>query len=175
MPELLSIGRFAHATGLTAKALRLYDRLGLLPPEFVDLDSGYRYYSADQISIARGIHALRSVHMSLPQIGAVLEASTITEVQARLDVHRQWMEDQVTEYEAAIDRMPRAEEWCAVFRKDCDMTGDKSNYRCSFCGKSRHEVRRMIAGPNGVIICNECVAKCNEILDEEEAKAPSLS
>ncbi len=38
--------------------------------------------------------------------------------------------------------------------------------RCSFCGKSSEQVRKLIAGP-GVYICNECVELCNEILDEE--------
>jgi ATP-dependent Clp protease ATP-binding subunit ClpX len=39
---------------------------------------------------------------------------------------------------------------------------------CTFCGKSRHQVNRLIAGP-GVHICNECVALCDEILGEELA------
>ena len=37
---------------------------------------------------------------------------------------------------------------------------------CSFCGKSQHEVRKLIAGPS-VFICDECVALCNDIIDEE--------
>jgi len=41
---------------------------------------------------------------------------------------------------------------------------------CSFCGKHSHQIRRMIAGPKGVIICNECVDLCNRIIAEEEAK-----
>ncbi len=39
--------------------------------------------------------------------------------------------------------------------------------RCSFCGKPESQVRKMIAGPNGVFICDECVDICNEIVDEE--------
>ena len=39
--------------------------------------------------------------------------------------------------------------------------------RCSFCGKSQEEVRKLIAGPD-VYICDECIALCNEILAEEE-------
>ena len=39
--------------------------------------------------------------------------------------------------------------------------------RCSFCGKSEGQVRKMIAGPNEVFICNECVDLCAEIVDEE--------
>ena len=42
---------------------------------------------------------------------------------------------------------------------------------CSFCGKSQHEVRKLIAGPS-VFICDECVELCNDIIREElEEKA----
>lgn len=41
-----------------------------------------------------------------------------------------------------------------------------SHLKCSFCGKSQEQVRKLIAGP-GVYICDECVDLCNEILDEE--------
>lgn len=43
--------------------------------------------------------------------------------------------------------------------------GDKLLY-CSFCGKSQHEVRKLIAGPS-VFVCDECVALCNDIIREE--------
>ncbi len=42
----------------------------------------------------------------------------------------------------------------------------KTTIRCSFCGKSENEVRKMIAGP-AVFICNECLAQCNDIMAEE--------
>lgn len=45
--------------------------------------------------------------------------------------------------------------------------GGRVFYRCSFCGKSQEEVRRLIAGPNGVYICDECVQLCQEIIQEE--------
>jgi ATP-dependent Clp protease ATP-binding subunit ClpX len=41
--------------------------------------------------------------------------------------------------------------------------------RCSFCGKSQEEVRKLIAGPD-VYICDECIALCNEIISEEEGE-----
>lgn len=41
-----------------------------------------------------------------------------------------------------------------------------SHLRCSFCGKSQEQVRKLIVGP-GVYICDECVELCNEILEEE--------
>lgn len=39
--------------------------------------------------------------------------------------------------------------------------------RCSFCGRKASEVRKLIEGPNGAYICDECVDICNEIIDEE--------
>ena len=47
---------------------------------------------------------------------------------------------------------------------------------CSFCGKSQHEVRKLIAGPS-VFICDECVELCNDIIREEidDTKGPSTS
>ena len=41
--------------------------------------------------------------------------------------------------------------------------------KCSFCGKTSEQVRRLVAGP-GVFICNECVELCNDILDEDMAE-----
>ena len=46
--------------------------------------------------------------------------------------------------------------------------GGRVHYRCSFCNKGQEEVRRLIAGPNQVYICDECVQLCREIIDEEE-------
>ncbi len=50
-------------------------------------------------------------------------------------------------------------------------SGDKLLY-CSFCGKSQHEVKKLIAGPS-VFVCDECVALCNDIMKEEAQNATS--
>jgi ATP-dependent Clp protease ATP-binding subunit ClpX len=42
-------------------------------------------------------------------------------------------------------------------------------YHCSFCGKNQDQVKRLIAGPGAVYICDECVELCREIIDEESA------
>ncbi len=51
--------------------------------------------------------------------------------------------------------------------------------RCSFCGKNQDQVRKMIAGSNGVYICDECIELCSEILEEElgneEEERPDFS
>jgi len=50
------------------------------------------------------------------------------------------------------------------------LAGNRTNrvqYHCSFCGKNQDQVRRLIAGPGAVYICDECVDLCREIIDEE--------
>ena len=53
-----------------------------------------------------------------------------------------------------------ARTWCNLFLMD--------DFHCSFCGKRRREVRKLISGPR-VFICDECVALCNDIIAKEEA------
>ena len=43
---------------------------------------------------------------------------------------------------------------------------DKGQLKCSFCGKTQEQVRKLVAGP-GVYICDECIELCNEIIEEE--------
>ena len=49
--------------------------------------------------------------------------------------------------------------------------GSKVPYRCSFCGKSQEQVRKLIAG-QGVYICDECITLCQEIIEEEMLEQP---
>jgi DNA-binding transcriptional MerR regulator len=86
--DLIPIGRFAQATRLSQKALRLYDENGLLRPVRVDEDSGYRYYDWRQARRARRIALLRQAGMSLAEIGHFL-ADPRPDV---LDAHRARLE-----------------------------------------------------------------------------------
>ena len=52
------------------------------------------------------------------------------------------------------------------------MTTNRTEYLCSFCGKTQGQVKRLIAGPDRVFICDECVALCDQIIAEE---SPSQS
>ncbi|WP_037628095.1 MerR family transcriptional regulator [Streptomyces aureus] len=72
--DLLTIGAFASRARLSAKALRLYDRLGLLAPAYVDEASGYRYYRADQAERARLVALLRQLDMPLALVADVVGA-----------------------------------------------------------------------------------------------------
>jgi DNA-binding transcriptional MerR regulator len=72
MENLVTIGQFAEAAQVSAKALRLYAANGLLPPARVDGDTGYRYYGIEQLHTARLIGLLRSAGMSLLEIRRLL-------------------------------------------------------------------------------------------------------
>ena len=82
-PKLLSIGQVARRTGLTVRALRHYDEIGLLPPHEVDPDTGYRRYTAEQVKQAATIRQLRDLDVPVEVVRAFLEA-TDTESASRV-------------------------------------------------------------------------------------------
>ena len=50
--------------------------------------------------------------------------------------------------------------------------GNEPRIRCSFCGKTEDQVRKLIAGPDGAYICDECIEICSEIIEEEFTNEP---
>jgi DNA-binding transcriptional MerR regulator len=72
--RLLTIGAFARRSRLSPKALRLYDRLGVLVPAHVDEDSGYRRYAESQLETARLVALLRRIDMPLAKVAEVVSA-----------------------------------------------------------------------------------------------------
>ena len=52
--------------------------------------------------------------------------------------------------------------------------GGSDLLKCSFCGKSQKQVKKLIAGP-GVYICDECIDLCNEIIEEELAEGADVN
>lgn len=71
--DLLTIGAFAKRSRLSARALRIYDELGLLQPVKVDFQTGYRYYRPDQVERARLIGLMRRLEMPLENIAELLD------------------------------------------------------------------------------------------------------
>ena len=87
---MLSIGLFAQQSGLTVKALRHYDEIGLLTPARIDDFTGYRYYSAGQLRDAAIIGTLRGIGLPLAQIAKVLgDQDAITAHLAEFEATRQ--------------------------------------------------------------------------------------
>src|ERR1700730_1536838 len=96
--DQMGIGEFARRSRLSAKALRLYDELGLLPPARVDEGSGYRLYETVQFKQARLIASLRQLQVPLAEIKAILP---LEPVQAAGRVRKFWA---ATEAEHAARR-----------------------------------------------------------------------
>ena len=53
---------------------------------------------------------------------------------------------------------------------DGDGTNTVEPYSCSFCGKPQESVKRLIAGPSKIFICNECVGRCEQIIADDQPK-----
>jgi len=70
--SLMPIGRFSRLTGLSVKALRHYDELGLLRPFSVNPETGYRSYASSQVAVAEAIRTLRRLEVPLDDISLLL-------------------------------------------------------------------------------------------------------
>jgi DNA-binding transcriptional MerR regulator len=85
---LMPIGRFARLTGLTVKALRHYDELGLLQPAAVDPETGYRSYSSAQLGRAEAIRLLRRLEVSLDDVATLVATDDPAAVRSVLLDHQ---------------------------------------------------------------------------------------
>lgn len=70
----MKIGEFAAFSDISIRALRLYDRMGLLRPSYVDAESGYRYYLPDQVQTINTILSFKKVGFSLKEIKDMVSA-----------------------------------------------------------------------------------------------------
>jgi DNA polymerase III sliding clamp (beta) subunit (PCNA family) len=100
------IGEMARASGLTVSALRFYDQAGVLVPAFVDPETGYRWYSQDQILPARLVAGLRRVGMPLPEIvGILARRGDRTAIARLLDAHLRRLEDGLADARRELSRV----------------------------------------------------------------------
>jgi DNA-binding transcriptional MerR regulator len=111
--DLLPIGRFARLAGLTVRAVRFYGELGLLRPARVDERTGYRLYAPAQLDDAEAIKRLRSLDLSLEEIGELLPLDDALALRERLVRHRARMLERAAESErilADLDRLIEGKE-----------------------------------------------------------------
>ncbi|WP_410659972.1 MerR family transcriptional regulator [Amycolatopsis sp. lyj-112] len=105
MTTLMPIGVFAHATRLSVRALRNYDRLGLLVPARIDPDTGYRRYSLEQFARAGLIRRLRELEVPLAEIAEILAAGTPDDVKAAIKRHHDRVAIRAAELAAISGRL----------------------------------------------------------------------
>ena len=103
----LRIGEFSRLARVSVKALRLYDRLGLLKPVRTEELSGYRYYSSEQLPRLNAILALKDLGFSLEQVERLLdEGLSEPQIRAMLEVRREEAEQIL---QAERERLARVE------------------------------------------------------------------
>ena len=98
--KYISIGQFSKLSGLSIRALRLYDAEQLLEPNWVDPSTGYRYYTQEQADRAKLIRQLRACEMPLDQIQIVL--SEPNQADLTLMRHRQYLEKRQLEHQEML-------------------------------------------------------------------------
>jgi DNA-binding transcriptional MerR regulator len=87
---MFRIGEFSRIARVSARLLRFYDELGLLKPAHADPQTGYRYYSADQLNGLNRITVLKGLGFTLEQIGPILDNRiTAAELRRMLLLRRQ--------------------------------------------------------------------------------------
>lgn len=88
-PEWFSIGKIAKMFHLSVSSLRHYEAMGLLTPEYVDPESGYRYYSTGQFEVLNTIRYLRALDMPLQEIADFMQNRDVERIEEKLCQQKQ--------------------------------------------------------------------------------------
>lgn len=113
---MYTVGEFAHLAHVSKRLLRYYDEIGLFKPDQIDRFSGYRYYSAGQMSQLNRILALKELGLTLNQIQRALEDDVSTEeLQGMLKLRKTEIEQRL---DAELRRMREIEARLQSIRND---------------------------------------------------------
>lgn len=104
---MLSIGQFSKVCGVTVKALRHYDRLGLIRPTHTDKFTGYRYYDESQIPLMLNIMRLKRYGFSLEEIGQCLSETDKSALNSMLQNQLCRLKAQMAETGSIISELRR--------------------------------------------------------------------
>lgn len=104
---MLSIGEFSKICRVSAKTLRYYAEIGLIQPEEINQENGYRYYSAGQLERMLFISRLKSYNFSLEEIKAVLESGGLSDDKLCMALagKKTQMEKQIEEFSKTLEQM----------------------------------------------------------------------
>ncbi|WP_438445121.1 MerR family transcriptional regulator [Gorillibacterium sp. sgz5001074] len=109
---MFKIGAFAKLSGVTVKTLRHYDEIGLLKPALVDDESGYRYYSAEQLLTIRRIAGFKDQGLTLEMMRPLLNGPlTQTQVKSTLLEKREILKQQIREAQQQLEEVDKRLQW----------------------------------------------------------------
>jgi DNA-binding transcriptional MerR regulator len=116
---VFKIGDFSRLSLVSVKALRYYDERGLLKPARVDEFTGYRYYSASQLTRLNRILAMKDMGLSLEQIALLLDKEpTPDQIRGMLRLKQVELHQQLVDGQA---RLVRIEAWLQAFEQEVTM------------------------------------------------------
>lgn len=119
---MLKIGDFSSLSQVSVKTLRYYDERGLLSPAYIDPETGYRYYSAAQLSRLHRILALKDFGFSLEQIAKSLEAQVTAEQMRGMLLLRQ--AEQQVRVQEETDRLSRLQSRIRLIEQETSMPAE---------------------------------------------------
>lgn len=122
---MLSIGEFSKICMVSVKALRHYDKIGLLHPVEINPDTGYRYYSQDQIPRMVLINRLKGFGFSLSDIKAMLFSDDVQYFTKMLIKQRQILHNAVSSTRMTIDDL---DSYLAVIERTGNIMSYQNNY-----------------------------------------------
>ena len=169
---MLKIGEFSKLSHLTVKALRFYEKKGLLIPKTVDEWTGYRFYETRQLEDAAKIKAYRQLDLSIDEIKAVMDGGDIKavfakkardlqsqreEIDVRLSIIKTILEDESMKYQVTVKEIPSAIVYYA------ETTLEKYSDAMEFIPKCGEECRKL--NPN--LKCTNPPYEFCEYLDGE--------
>ena len=115
--RLMPIGVFARITGLSHRALRLYADRGLLPPAFVDPETGYRSYDVHSIRAAEMIRLLRRSGVPLAEMRLYIDAAATDRLEETVTQQKKRLEQEQARLDAALRLLDRIDELDGMFRE----------------------------------------------------------
>jgi len=116
---MFKIGDFSKLSMVSVKALRYYDEIGLLKPARVDDFTGYRYYSASQLTRLNRILVMKDMGLSLEQITHLLDEELAPDqIRGMLRLKQSELHQQLVEGQA---RLARIEAWLQAFEQEVTM------------------------------------------------------
>lgn len=149
---MLKIGEFSKLSHITVKALRFYEKEGLLIPEEVDSWNGYRYYSTAQLETAAKIKAYRQLDFSVEEIKAIFSGADAkavltakaqqlekqqSDISVRLSIINHLLEEKSMKYQVVVKEIPE----CIVYYEERKL--DKYSDCMQFIPQSGAECKRL--------------------------------
>lgn len=102
---MLSIGEFSNICKVSTKTLRYYAEIGLILPDEINPENGYRYYSIEQLETMLYINRLKSYNFSLEEIKIILEESQDEKLYLALTRKKKEIGKQVQELEKTLEQL----------------------------------------------------------------------